>query len=86
MLDTKHPDMTRLISSRTTLSFEEWNPIHQARGGILPLRGVCIVALELQRPPPQKKNHSGGRVVKQLGILKKGSFLNVNIFSAVLFS
>lgn len=34
MLDTKHPDMTRLISSRTTLNFEEWNLIHQARLGI----------------------------------------------------
>ena len=39
-LDTKHPDMTRLISSRTTLNFEEWNLIHQARLGILPLHGV----------------------------------------------
>lgn len=40
MLGTKHPDMTRLISSRTTLNFEEWNSIHQARLGILPLHGA----------------------------------------------
>lgn len=40
MLDTKHPDMTRLISSRTTLKFKEWNSINQARLGILPLNGA----------------------------------------------
>jgi hypothetical protein len=40
MLELKSSDMARLISSRTTLNFDDWELVHQTRLGLLPLHGA----------------------------------------------